>query len=53
MTTYASSSVTLNASVRGENESEKDSWLLPALVIGGGIAGAAIIYAVSKKGEKK
>jgi len=50
MTVYAPSQTTISIGV--ETDGEKPSLLIPALIVGGGVAGA-ILISVSKKDEKK
>jgi len=54
MTVYAPSQTTISIGVRQGNETdgERPSLLIPALIVGGGVAGA-ILISVSKKDEKK
>lgn len=52
MTTYAPSYTTVGVSVGDGTSTTKTNWLIPALLVGGGVAGAAVIIA-SKKREKK
>lgn len=52
MTTYAPSSATVGVSISNGTVITKTDWLIPALLVGGGVVGAVIIVASNKK-EKK
>lgn len=52
MTTYAPSYTTVGVSVGDGTSTTKTNWLIPALLVGGGVVGAVIIVASNKK-EKK